>query len=157
MSSTKVKLENLAKKYGIEIEDKGNGHYQIKGPLLVNYYPLSSKRTAYVKGTTKGKRDVTPEQAVNMCFTAPPACHSSEKAKRSKKTRAARKRLIKKGVVKCFWCKTPLTLDNSTLEHIVPIHRGGLDNENNLTLACSKCNEERGSNMPEIEVVRGLK
>lgn len=143
-----MKLETLAKKSGVEYIDKGSGHIQLKGPLLVNYYPNSKSKSAYVAGTKKAAKRVTPKEAIAMCFQAP-ECHGA-KDKRSGNSRKKRLALIRRGVTKCCWCHTLLTIDTSTLEHIIPLNRGGLDNANNRTLACGKCNNERGDNMPEL-------
>jgi hypothetical protein len=144
-----TKLKKLAGKAGsIEVVDKGNGHIQLKGALLVNYYPDSKNQSCYVAGTTGAKTGVSPEQAVAMCSKAPAAPKRKDKRRgNSRKKRAA---LIKRGVTSCCWCNTPLTLDTSTLEHVIPLDLGGLDNDNNTTLACATCNNDRGNTMPEL-------
>ena len=142
-------LELAALERGVEYTDKGNGHIQLRGPLLVNYYPTSKNKSAYVAGTKKAAKHVTPEQALDMCFEAPVS--QGVKDKRSGNSRRKRAQMLKK-IDKCYWCKTPLTLDTSTLEHKIPLHRGGLDNANNRTLACLKCNSDRGCNMPELAI-----
>jgi 5-methylcytosine-specific restriction endonuclease McrA len=50
----------------------------------------------------------------------------------------------------CHWCGCELTLETSTLEHIYPLSKGGLDQPNNWTLACHACNQKRGNSMPEL-------
>lgn len=144
----KTKLELACALKDIELKDCGAGHFQLHGPLLVNYYPNSKNKSAYIAGTKKAAKHVTPEQAVEMCFNAPEA-QGGLKDKRSGGSREKRKKLLNK-VKNCYWCKTRLTLDTSTLEHIIPLSRGGLDNSNNLTLACYTCNNDRGSEMPEL-------
>ena len=144
-----MSLKSLAEAQGVEYIEKPNGHVQLKGPLLVNYYPNSKSKSAYVAGTKKASKQVTPEQAVGMCFEAP-IIQRVKPEKRSKNSRDKRRKMIAKGINKCYWCKEPLTLDTSTVEHIVPLARGGLDNANNRTLACKNCNEARGCNMPEL-------
>jgi 5-methylcytosine-specific restriction endonuclease McrA len=120
----------------------------------VNYYPDCKKRTAYVAGTAKGKKHCTPEEAVEMAFSAPAVV--TAKVKRKNNSRARRYRLLKKKPF-CHWCNASLTLDNSTLEHKIPLKRGGLDHSNNWVLACPKCNHERGHEMPELEQQGALK
>lgn len=142
------KLRRAAEARGLEVIDRGNGHWQLKGPLLVNYYPDSKSKSAYVAGTKKARKGVTPEEAVAMCFEAPQ--FQGEKDKRKKNSRSKRAALIRKGVTACYWCGKPLTLDRSTLEHKIPLAIGGLDNANNRTLACADCNHSRGSNMSEL-------
>ncbi len=137
---------------GAQVIDRGNGHFQIKGRLLVNYYPFSKTRTAYVAGTLHGDKHVSPTQAVAMAFDAPPMAREVGKRtdKRSSKTRRIRTRLIARKGPGCHWCQSVLTLDTSTIDHVIPIARGGLDNDNNRVLSCEPCNTARGHAMPEL-------
>jgi 5-methylcytosine-specific restriction endonuclease McrA len=148
-------LERLAKEAGVRLEHPNimanNGHYKIHGQLLVNYYPLSSKKTAYVAGTTKGIQNVSPAQAIKMSQERPKRVAADIKDSRNTNSRKIRQRLLR-GRLECIchWCPAIITLDTSTLEHIIPLDRGGLDNDNNRTLACYKCNNDRGNSMPEL-------
>jgi len=140
-------LEFLCLERNVQLTNRGNGHIQLKGALLVNYYPYGKNKSAYVAGTKKASKKVSINQAVDMCFQAPTS--QGETDKRKGNSRKKRKKMIRK-IKNCHWCKTPLTLDSSTIEHVIPLARGGLDNANNRTLACSGCNHSRGSNMPEL-------
>lgn len=142
-------VKELAKQRDIPVIEKPNGHIQLLGPLMVNYFPLSKAKSAYVNGTVKGVKGVTPEKAIEMCFT-PPECNGVKDSRKGS-SRNRRIKLMNRGVDKCHWCEKPLTIDSSTLEHIIPLSRGGLDNDNNTTLACAPCNNNRGSEMPEID------
>ena len=63
------KVVSAAREKGLRVNDCGNGHLQIiGGPLLVNYWPESKKKSAYVDGTSSKKTNITPEQAVAMAF-----------------------------------------------------------------------------------------
>ncbi len=44
----------------------------------------------------------------------------------------------------CMYCGAVLDAETATLEHIVPITRGGFDAKSNLTLACERCNKTVG-------------
>ena len=144
-----TKLKKLAAEKGVEYIDKGNGHIQLIGALMVNYYPNSKSKSAYIAGTKKALKQVTPEQAIGMCFKAP-TCQGVTDKRTPKASRKQRKAMLVKGLDRCRWCKTLLTIDTSTVEHIIPLARGGLDNANNKTLACYDCNQSRGGNMPEL-------
>ena len=41
---------------------------------------------------------------------------------------------------KCGYCGAKVTPDNYTLDHIIPISKGGLTNKNNLIICCTHCN-----------------
>lgn len=145
------RLEQLASKRGLRVVDRGQGHLQIvDGPLLVNYYPMAKRRSAYVAGTTGRRAGVTPEQAVEMAFIPPPIKGISRIDDRRGKYRNERRKMLKKSKV-CHWCGVELTIDTSTMDHVIPLHRGGLDNANNKVLACEPCNRKRGHNMPELK------
>jgi len=146
-----TKLKQLAQKASVEYTDKGDGHIHLKGALLVSYYPNSKNKTAYVAGTTKAIKNVSPEKAVSMCNKVP-VNQGITDPRKGNHSRRQRKAMIKKGITKCCWCDDPLTLDTSTIEHVIPLARGGLDNANNRTLACKKCNGDRGSDMPELNI-----
>lgn len=145
-----MNLEKLAQEHNVEYTDKGNGHIQLKGALLVNYYPNSKSKSAYVAGTKKAHKYVDSINAIRMCFSLPVVVSQNDKDKRSGNSRRKRAKMIKKGMSTCCWCSKPLDIDSSTIEHVIPLDRGGLDNANNRKLACEKCNQDRGNNMPEL-------
>ena len=45
----------------------------------------------------------------------------------------------------CVYCKTKLTLNNSNLDHIIPLARGGKEDESNYQILCERCNKEKHS------------
>lgn len=68
---------------------------------------------------------------------------------------ARRRKTIKKFVINrdgmiCCYCDLQLSYDQITLEHIQPFSKNGTYNTTNLTVACSKCNRDRG-NRPFFE------
>lgn len=142
-------LQVLAQEQGVEVIVRPYGHIQLKGRLLVNWYPTSKNRTAYVDGCTTSTKHVTAEQAVRMASTPPEIVPLGQRDSRRSGYRKIREKLLKKSQV-CHWCDAPLTLDTSTLDHVIPLARGGLDHWTNWCLACEECNSSRGHNMPEI-------
>jgi 5-methylcytosine-specific restriction endonuclease McrA len=148
----KRSLEELAAERGLAVVDRGNGHIQLTGgPLLVNYYPTSKRRSAYVAGTTRRYEHVLPESAVAMCFN-PPGVRRALNATRKGNYRSIRRKMMHgQSEVKCHWCPTMITLNTSTLDHVIPLFKGGLDNANNRVLACEPCNNKRGHDMPELQ------
>lgn len=156
--NVETRLRDLAAERGATVSDRGNGHFQIKGSLLVNYYPFAKRATAYVGGTTGGRHFATPQEAVAMAFKAPPAAQGSKKDERGNGGRYGRwkRRMWKSGYRHCFWCQAVMDRNigsptQMTVDHKIPLFRGGLDNPNNWVPACRKCNDERGHNMPELK------
>lgn len=45
---------------------------------------------------------------------------------------------------KCFWCDTPLALEDMTLDHLETRGSGGSNRKENLVCACDPCNQRRG-------------
>ena len=132
---------------GIQVIEKPNGHLQLVGPLLVNYYPWSKKQSAYVKGTNKAFEGCDLAKAISLCFDVPKGLKPTKR--KNKSTRQLRRKMLK-NCPACHWCGLIITLDTSTIEHIIPLSKGGLDCANNRTLACEPCNSARGNNMPEL-------
>lgn len=150
-------LRDAAQARGATVNEVSPGHFHINGKMLVNYWPFSDKRSAYVAGTTHGKPNVGPKEAVDMAFTAPPIARPDKKDSRGNQGRYKRwkLRMYKRGLSDCYWCSKPCTIapgrpDSMTVDHKVPLHRGGLDNTNNWVIAHHKCNQARGHDMPEL-------
>lgn len=56
----------------------------------------------------------------------------------------------------CRWCGIRVhKQDDATLDHIIPISRGGLDHPLNYTMACYACNQSKSDMLPEemIQVI----
>ena len=70
MSENLIKeTETLCKAYSLQFKDCGNGHVQISGHgLLVNYWPLSAKRTAHCPTTGRKESRCQPFDVVKMCL-----------------------------------------------------------------------------------------
>lgn len=47
---------------------------------------------------------------------------------------------VKKG---CYYCGCPLTEYNRTIDHLIPLARGGRNTRNNRVWCCSRCNKEK--------------
>lgn len=49
---------------------------------------------------------------------------------------------------KCYWCKRLFCKTvRRTLDHIIPISKGGLGTQENLVIACSSCNSSKGAKL----------
>lgn len=68
-----------------------------------------------------------------------------EKARALKKTRWWQ-RQMERGT--CFYCQKPVARDQVTLDHIVPLIRGGRSTRNNVALACKTCNSRKKYLLP---------
>jgi len=53
---------------------------------------------------------------------------------------AKRKEVYERDRWICFYCSEPVTEDNVTLEHFVPVCKGGANTKENLKTSCLLCN-----------------
>lgn len=45
----------------------------------------------------------------------------------------------------CVYCETPISYEDSTIDHVMPLVRGGSDfKKENMVLACFSCNHKKG-------------
>jgi 5-methylcytosine-specific restriction enzyme A len=68
-----------------------------------------------------------------------------EKARRLRKTHWWNSR-IAKGV--CYYCGQPVGRENLTMDHVVPLARGGRSTKGNLVPACKECNNRKKYLLP---------
>ena len=67
--------------------------------------------------------------------------------------RWARNALIKRDGMICQLCHEPIErLDDVTIDHIIPVSKGGLDRLDNYRLAHEGCNRERGAGFFTIPI-----
>lgn len=156
MNGVIAQLHKAAEKAGPRVEQRSLHHFQILGGHhLVDYYPTSRKRTAYVDGTNGGRTNVTPEAAVQMALKPPPVLPQELRSPR-KAPKASRRRRLFRSQPNCHWCGQPMQIPNpdaddyGTIEHVIPLARGGMDHGKNRVLAHKKCNNARGHDMPEL-------
>lgn len=130
--------------------DRGNGHWQILGgEFVVNYYPFAKKGPKkYVQGTVGS----TPAPTLKCVIRA--ARHGCEGSKRVKRRKGGgyycrvKKRLISENP-HCHICGKFLTVETATIDHLIPLAKGGSNGQDNLRLACEKCNSNKGNKMPK--------
>ena len=72
-----------------------------------------------------------------------------------KKARELRKtqwwlKLLQKGI--CHYCKEKFPPDELTMDHIVPVCRGGKSNKGNIVACCKECNNEK-SHLTPVEML----
>jgi 5-methylcytosine-specific restriction endonuclease McrA len=49
----------------------------------------------------------------------------------------------------CAYCEQPMRLSDSTIDHLVPLSRGGSWRHYNLRLCCGPCNAAKGDLLPQ--------
>jgi len=56
------------------------------------------------------------------------------------------KRCLAKGI--CHYCKSPVPAKELTMDHIVPVSRGGRSTKGNVVPACKECNNKKKQLLP---------
>lgn len=134
----------------LSLREPESGRFVITGGVsTIDYYPLTANRSAYIAGVTTGAEWVDPQQAVEMALNVPPVVEEEKRITR-KNLRRHKLRLLRDDPF-CFWCREKINDRTATVDHKIPLARGGMTVAENLVLACASCNLERGHDMPEIQ------
>ncbi len=56
------------------------------------------------------------------------------------------KRRCDKGV--CYWCEAAVPPTELTMDHVVPLARGGKSTKGNVVPCCKRCNTEKKQRLP---------
>jgi 5-methylcytosine-specific restriction endonuclease McrA len=62
--------------------------------------------------------------------------------------------LFRKGV--CHYCKEKFPADELTIDHIVPLSRGGRSTRGNMVVCCLSCNQEKKYLTPAEMILKEL-
>ena len=62
--------------------------------------------------------------------------------------------LFRKGI--CYYCGEKFERDELTLDHIVPVARGGRSTRGNMVVCCRSCNQEKKFLTPAEMILREL-
>lgn len=142
---------------GLTARDCGRGHWQIDGGLVrVNYYPYSKRKTVWVSGTHGATSfSGSVEQAIEAARGKAETMQLGKAPKLKRLTDSRVRRLKNKWYsdgqkVFCKWCKKELSREECTIDHVVPLARGGGNYESNLVPACQSCNLKRGHELGEL-------
>ena len=49
---------------------------------------------------------------------------------------------------KCYYCNVPVDINTATMDHIVPLSKGGKSTKANLAVCCKKCNTDKKNTDP---------
>ena len=82
--------------------------------------------------------------------------HVAENARSAKERRWLRRQLIRKYGGRCVLCGEQVVLqegclNSATIDHVIPLSKGGADTINNMQLACAKCNHDKGDSIEIAE------
>ncbi len=63
-------------------------------------------------------------------------------------------RQINQGI--CHYCQTKVSPAELTMDHVVPLARGGSSTPGNIVPSCSKCNQEKKLHTPADRIMNDL-
>ncbi len=63
--------------------------------------------------------------------------------------------LLQQGI--CYYCKKPSPSNKLTMDHIVPLARGGTSSKNNIVPSCFTCNQNKKLEIPAEVLINGLR
>jgi len=69
--------------------------------------------------------------------------------RKRKNARKKKKRMIENRGIICEYCKEAFRAEDLTVDHYIPISKGGNSTLVNLKLACEPCNTAKGDMMPD--------
>jgi 5-methylcytosine-specific restriction protein A len=80
---------------------------------------------------------------MNDYFQPADAAHIKREKAKARELRASQwwRNLLGTGV--CYYCNGKFKKDGLTMEHIIPIIRGGKSTKTNVVVACKECNSKK--------------
>ncbi len=125
-------------------------HWRITGGVCaVNYYPNSRRKTIYINATTAGTtiHDGSTEKAIQAALgKLLPPLQKGTKRMGANWTKRMKRMLLRKNPF-CIGCKTPVTFETITVDHKIPLNRGGSNRPDNLQGMCRNCNGKKGNSL----------
>jgi len=90
-------------------------------------------------------------------FEVSDKAHIQRERKKAQELKASQwwKNLKGKGI--CHYCQAKFPPQELTMDHIVPVARGGTSSKGNVVPACKKCNQEKKLKTPVDEILEKLK
>ena len=151
MSVAWHEFERIVKTRGLTPVDHGYGHWQIVGGgFLVNFYPETKRGSVFCVAGMKG---IVGGLEAAIAAAAEPVPAGKGTRKGQSYHQRMRRRLLKRDP-HCYLCGCELNERTATLDHYIPISKGGHEGQDNCRVACEGCNLEKSDTMPTAEVVR---
>lgn len=146
-----VAFESIAVRCGRKVRRLNTGtrgeQWTVWGSTLtVHFYPYP--RSIYVNGTS-GKVFGLAADAIRMAVDGqvPSENLPRRQRKQCRATRGAKRRLLAAHLY-CAYCAVRLDRRAATLDHRIPLARGGTHGVDNLVLACLACNRAKANLTP---------
>lgn len=128
---------------GLTAKECSPFHWQVLGgKFLVNYFH-GKRGTSIHIGKTNQSIPGSDEMAIISANKLPEIEGSNRKCNGYKKYK---NRLYEK-LKLCTLCHKSMTFKEASVDHIIPISKGGLNNPNNYQLTHEECNKRKGNSV----------
>lgn len=89
-------------------------------------------------------------RSVSRNFSAPAVLRLRYyiKPRRFRRVRLSRENIFLRDSYQCQYCAETFAYKDLTLDHVMPVSRGGPKSWQNLVTACHKCNHKKGNRTP---------
>lgn len=122
-----------------------------------DWYKLNADRQRLYRMAYVIANKDSVNEANKRCRLKNPEMYKSYRVNRKSKLRNAKgsissthlKRQIDRQNGECYWCGTPLIGIRYHADHLVPISKGGTNEDNNVVLSCEHCNCSKGAKTPD--------
>jgi hypothetical protein len=142
MATDKISiLEDSCNFLGLKLEKKTGTVWQIYGKYKVRYTP--HKDEVFVHGTTKSVTITDPWLVACYAYELPDLPKVKRKTNKHWKDKVKRYFMKKQGNT-CVLCGKLLTYDTATIDHKIPISKGGNNQYENFQLTHFECNLKKG-------------
>lgn len=137
---------------GLQAVECSPKHWKIKGGVVeVNYYHATKKGdTMYINGTAGGVF-ATIDKALSAArgsFKIKARHKRRVSCKQLKRNRKIREQLLRKQKCLCAICGKPIEKSQQSLDHKIPLSKGGGNGTDNLQVVHRKCDSIKSNHWP---------
>jgi hypothetical protein len=145
LTEFELDLYKAAADNGMTAKKCGAVHFHLKGIFLLNIYPTT--KSVYVQGANH-KTTFTSIHDLLALAKGEKDLSGVTKGKRKDLGKGKRRQLWENGERNCFVCGEKFHFfHEATLEHKIPLSKGGSNRTDNLGLSHESCNHERGNKL----------
>ncbi len=89
-------------------------------------------------------------------YQSAPDAHKKKERAKAKEMRKSSwwKQLLGRG--QCYYCENQFSKDDLTMDHKIPVARGGKSTKGNVVVACKECNTQKKHLTPAEQILNSL-
>lgn len=151
-------FKSIIEEAGLTPKECASNHWQILGgirPVNLHLDQRGKLACVYINGMSKGMR--SPNVSLETAIAAakygaiqPEVCEDRPSRKQMRKLRSE----VYDTEKNCHWCAKALAWGETTLDHKIPLAKGGTNRRDNLCISCKECNSEKSDQATWPEVTR---